>query len=242
MTYTENLLIEERQYSRHRNTIISVLAHDLNNPLSAIISLTQFMYFKTEDTHQKNTAKVMYDAAIRMKDLINNVLDFARGKFSGGIKVDKKPHQMEPIITTVLNEAKVTQGNKTITTHFNLTPSVRCDKVRMSQVFSNLISNAIKHSRTDATIHIDAQISNGRFNFNITNESTPIPDSILRNIFKPFVRFKDRHTGGLGLGLYISKEIVSEHGGDIRVTCSDGCVTFRFNTYTATMHIHYVFC
>ncbi|WP_282638443.1 sensor histidine kinase [Sphingobacterium thalpophilum] len=113
-----------------------------------------------------------------------------------------KPGQnLQLDLTICSEEAKVTQGNKTITTHFNLTPSVRCDKVRMSQVFSNLISNAIKHSRTDATIHIDAQISNGRFNFNITNESTPIPDSILRNIFKPFVRFKDRHTGGLGLGL-----------------------------------------
>ncbi|AIM36865.1 hypothetical protein KO02_09270 [Sphingobacterium sp. ML3W] len=223
---TEELLLEERRYSKRRDTLLSVLAHDLNNPLSAIISLSQFLHNKTEDSREKRTTAIIYDAGLRMKGLIGNILDFARGKLGGGINLQKSPQILEPLIVDILKEVHAADPERDIVIDIQLDQPVICDSGRMAQVFSNLIANAFRHSNNSSSIYINSSIQSDRFIFKIENNGQSIPLYILKNLFKPFVRTKNNEGEGLGLGLYISKEIIIAHGGEVDVQCQDGKVTF----------------
>ncbi|MGB3103614.1 sensor histidine kinase, partial [Sphingobacterium siyangense] len=96
----------------------------------------------------------------------------------------------------------------------------------MAQVFSNLIGNSFRHGWAENTIVIKSSIESDRFIFQIENDGHQIAAPIFNNLFKPFVGRKNQKEGGLGLGLYISKQIITAHSGDIHVKCFDEKVVF----------------
>lgn len=223
---TEALLGEELEYSERRDTLLSVLGHDLKNPLSAVITLSQYLADKLENAKHKQTAKLIYDSSYRMKGLIDNILDFARSKLGTGIHLNKNVVQLDQVILQALREIQTSSLERNVLTHLGAKLPVKCDHERMAQVFSNLIGNSFRHGSAENTIVINSSIESGKFIFQIENDGNKIADSILNNLFKPFVGRKNQNEGGLGLGLYISKQIITAHKGDIHVKCFDEKVVF----------------
>jgi len=223
---TEALLGEELQYSERRDTLLSVLGHDLKNPLSAVITLSQYLADKLENAKHKQTAKLIYDSSYRMKGLIDNILDFARSKLGTGIHLNKNVVELDQVILQALREIQTSSLERKVLTHLGAKLSVKCDHERMAQVFSNLIGNSFRHGSSENAIVINSSIEGGKFIFHIENDGDKIPDSILNNLFKPFVGRKNQNEGGLGLGLYISKQIITAHKGEIHVKCFDEKVVF----------------
>ncbi|GAA4178433.1 GAF domain-containing sensor histidine kinase [Sphingobacterium ginsenosidimutans] len=223
---TEALLGEELEYSERRDTLLSVLGHDLKNPLSAVITLSQYLADKLENAKHKQTAKLIYDSSYRMKGLIDNILDFARSKLGTGIHLNKNVVQLDQVILQALREIQTSSLERKVFTHLGAKLTVKCDHERMAQVFSNLIGNSFRHGSAENTIVINSSIESGKFIFQIENDGNKIADSILNNLFKPFVGRKNQNEGGLGLGLYISKQIITAHKGDIHVKCFDEKVVF----------------
>lgn len=225
---TERRLREERRYSKRRHTVLSVLGHDLKNPLSAVLTLSQSLVQRAPDERQRSTARLIYDAALRMNVVINNIMDFARGKLGGGVTLVKRPAYLNRVIHQAVSELSAGFPERTVL--FDLCEDhpngILCDEAKMGQVFSNLIGNAFRHGVGDEPIRVASYMNADRFFFFVENAGEKLSPVIMRNLFKPFVRREDRKTEGLGLGLYISKQIVDAHGGDIHVVCEDGTVKF----------------
>lgn len=223
---TQALLGEELQYSERRDTLLSVLGHDLKNPLSAVITLSQYLADKLENAKHKQTAKLIYDSSYRMKGLIDNMLDFARSKLGTGIHLNKNLVELDKVILQALREIQTSAPHRKVQTNLGAKHPVTCDHERMAQVFSNLIGNSFRHGLAENTIVIKSSIESDRFIFQIENDGHQIAAPIFNNLFKPFVGRKNQKEGGLGLGLYISKQIITAHSGDIHVKCFDEKVVF----------------
>jgi signal transduction histidine kinase len=173
---------------------------------------------------QKNLAKKIEEVSIRMKGVIDDILDFSSSRFGREIEGYTELVNMEPLIKQILSEFEVMHTHL-ITTNLRLPLYVNCDKNKLGRAIVNLISNAIKHGATDKEIKINAFIEEDNFVFSVTNQISAIPPPNTSDLFKPFVRGSG--SKGLGLGLYVTKEIAKFHQGDMEVVIEGEKITFK---------------
>jgi sigma-B regulation protein RsbU (phosphoserine phosphatase) len=157
-----------------------------------------------------------------MSELIDNVLDFARGRLGGGIGLNLTPAvPLEPLLNQIIAELGVAHPDVVIETSFALSEPVRCDRVRLGQLASNLLGNAITHGTSSKPIRLHAETKSGQLELWIANSGDPIPEAAVARLFQPFFRGEVRDSQqGLGLGLHIASEIAKAHGGTLTVSSS----------------------
>jgi sigma-B regulation protein RsbU (phosphoserine phosphatase) len=172
---------------------------------------------------------MMQKSGIRMVNLVDNVLDFARGRLGGGITPVLSCQPLEPMLQQVIDELQSTHPESIIIAEIALTKPVVADPVRIGQLFSNLLGNALTHGATGAPVTVSAK-TDKQFELTVCNEGTPISAAGMERLFHPFSRGEVRPSQqGLGLGLYIASEIAKAHGGSIGVTSTPEltCFTLR---------------
>ncbi len=218
----EESLGAERRTAELREQFIAVLGHDLRNPLSSINAGMRLLIKQPQNERSAMVIKAVEGSVTRMARLIDDVLDFARGRLGGGIKVvEHSDQQLGPLLEPVIEELRASHPDRTINSHFDLSAGVRCDPGRMRQLLSNLVGNALKHGADTHPINIQASISQGTFELSVTNAGEPIPPEAMTDLFEPFVRQKkSENLQGLGLGLYICSEIAKAHDGTLTATSS----------------------
>lgn len=222
--YLKNILEQERIYSKNRDLILFSLAHDLNNPISIIKLLSQYLEQNLENGTQKILAKKIENTSSRMKGVIDDILDFSNTRFGREIESLTELVSMEQLIQQILSEFEVIH-DRTVLTTLRLPLNVHSDKNKMGRAFVNLISNAIKHGAPHKEIEISAFIEKDNFIFSVTNHlsTSHLPNT--PDLFKPFVRGSG--SKGLGLGLYVTKEIAKFHKGDVEIVREDTKITFK---------------
>ncbi|MDR0264744.1 MAG: GAF domain-containing sensor histidine kinase [Sphingobacterium sp.] len=225
LRYTNIILDNERKYSRKRDIILSSLAHDLNNPLSAVKMLSQFLKEKLSDEKHKKVAKRIEDSSLRMKNMIDDILDFSIEKMGIDSAIKKEPVCMESLIKQVLDEF-APQVIRFVSLRINIHRNVICNKTKIGRAISNLISNSIKHGRPGKKIEIDSYIKNNNFVFQIENHIIRTKSKSFQNLFSPFE--KSEQSDGLGLGLYIVQQIARIHSGEIQFILREDKITFKF--------------
>jgi signal transduction histidine kinase len=219
---SELALANERHRTELRDQFVAVISHDLRNPLSAVQTAAKNMLRLPLEERAMRAAKVIDRSAARMSGLIENVLDFARGRFSGGLPVmlvldDTLDEMLEQVIT----EMRTAHPDRVIEASFELSRPVICDRARIAQLLSNLVGNALMHGTPGTPVSVRARADAGGFELSVTNQGEPIPADAIARLFKPFARAAGApSTRGLGLGLYIASEIACAHGGRLDVTSS----------------------
>lgn len=205
-----------------REQFIAILGHDLRNPLQAVYSAGVLLEKKVTDPVLQGVAARIRVNVKRMSSLINDVLDFARGKLGEGMAV--KIAEVEDIdagLNAVVREFQDGQPNRQIVANISVTRKVRCDLGRVQQVASNLIGNALKHGSPSDPVKVFARAENSDMILNVWNAGEPIPPESIGKICEPFWRQSPNgNREGLGLGLYICSEIVRAHGGTLSVRSS----------------------
>lgn len=228
---TEQSLLDERNTSVLREQFIAVLGHDLRNPLAAIDSGMRLLLRTPLNDKATAIVGMVQGSVSRMAGLIDNVMDFARGRLGGGLTLDRRTSdQLEPLLRQVVSELQTGASDRFIEAEFALTSPVNCDHRRIGQLASNLLGNALRYGTVDKPIRFKAAIADGWFEISVTNPGVPIDPAMLENIFQPFSRGTSKpDMQGLGLGLYISDEIARAHGGriDVASTPTETCFTFR---------------
>ena len=225
----QSSLLDERATSALREQFIAVLGHDLRNPLMAITAGAALLL-----RHPGRTADIVagiQQSTSRMAGLIENVLDFARGRLGSGLTLDRNASEpVGPILHQVIEELRLAHPERIIEVEFAFTETVNCDRGRLAQLFSNLLGNSITHGAADQPIRVRASTSAGVFQISVANGGEPIPPAAMEQLFQPFFRGSVRPSqNGLGLGLYIASEIARAHGGVLEVssTSAETCFTFR---------------
>jgi signal transduction histidine kinase len=229
---SEATLAKERELAELREQFIAVLGHDLRNPLAAVSLGTQMIA-----RHPERAADLVgqiEQSLTRMSALIDDVMDFARGRLGGGLILkldDDEP--LEPTLVQVVQELQSTHPDRRVELALSLEEPVRCDRTRMAQLLSNLLANALTFGSAAHPVRVSGSTLAGTFRLAVANSGDPIPPAAMYKLFQPFVRGTVRRSGeGLGLGLYIAAEIARAHGGQLAVasTPAETCFTLRMPT------------
>ncbi|MDB6132664.1 MAG: Sensor protein [Verrucomicrobiales bacterium] len=228
---SESQLQEVREISQLREQFIGVLGHDLRNPLNAISMGTMLLSESPLEPEDKEVVRMMDRSISRMSELIDDVVDFTRGRLGGGIPIGEKlPEPLEPMLWGVIGEMSAVRPDRKIETTFALSGEVSFDRKRLSQLFANLLSNAIFHGKPGTPVQVRATGGGvEELKLSVSNAADPIPPEVLARLFKPFSRGEPSgHQEGLGLGLYIASEIARSHGGSLSVISNEQETIFTF--------------
>jgi PAS domain S-box-containing protein len=202
-----------------RDQLISVLGHDLRNPLSAIlVSVSHMLDVRDLPDALLRSATRIAASAKRMSRILDDLLDFSMGRFLQGIPVVRSPGDLELICRRVVDELTVVHPHHAVQIAAHGDLRGQWDSGRLGQAVSNLVANAVKHGADPIRLVADG----GRpdtVRVEVANGGPPIPSDLMPILFRPFVSKSDGRPG-LGLGLYVVQEIARAHGGTIEVHSS----------------------
>lgn len=221
----------EREAARLRDQFIAVLGHDLRNPLGAVLAGTRLLSNADGLGERERRIVAQMESTIeRANSLIDDVLDFARGKLGDGLTLVIDPDRSLPtMLDHVVQEMRVIYPDRSFETRLSIDHKVHCDPDRIAQMASNLLANAVTHGSDDSAVLLEARTTDDVFTLAVTNSGERISEPALSQLFRPFFRGQVSNTRkGLGLGLYIVSEIARAHRGNMDVASTDdhSCFTF----------------
>ncbi|MDD4183703.1 MAG: HAMP domain-containing sensor histidine kinase, partial [Candidatus Omnitrophica bacterium] len=223
---TEEALKEAAELKSHFTSMVS---HELRTPLAAIkesISIVMDQTAGPLNDDQKDFLDISKRNVDRLARLINDVLDYQKlesGKFEFHIQENDMNEIIKEVKNTMIHVAKDKSLNIELNLDENL-PKIKCDKDKIIQVLTNLISNAIKFTEKGA-ITIISEKGDNVIEIKVKDTGIGIKNEDLPRLFRAFEqleRGKDRKTGSTGLGLAISREIIEKHRGKIWVESEFG--------------------
>lgn len=229
---TRGLLADERETAELREQFIAVLGHDLRTPLGSILMAVEVGKRKEPDSTMRTLLDHVGRSAHRISALVDDVVDFTRGRMGGGIALElRREDNLHLAFEQIIEELRGLHPERRIVARLEPIPTLLCDRGRMGQMLSNLLNNALVHGDPVRPVEVAVREANGVFQLTVTNAGPRIPDEVRRQLFKPFWRgsVKVAREGlGLGLGLFIVSEIARSHGGSIEVLTSDTTTSFIY--------------
>lgn len=213
---------EEARSAALRERLMGIASHDLKNPLSAVLQAAALLGNSPRlEAREKRYVQHIKSSAERMTHLIVQLLDLTRVRLGGGLPLEKKRTRLHEQVRQVADELKMAHPERGISLELEEI-ELDADPDRLAQVASNLLGNALKHSPADTPVSVWLRRENGAAVLEVKNRGRLIPEQMQTQIFEPFVQYGDRAAReGLGLGLYISREIVRAHGGVLTCTSSE---------------------
>jgi signal transduction histidine kinase len=222
----DRLVAQLEDTVRLNETLAAVVGHDLRTPLQAILNGAEVMR-RTPGVPElgvRNAERIL-SAGRRMARMIQELLDFARARQAGGIPVTVGPADLAAIAGRIVDEQGDASPGRQLRLEVRGDPVGRWDADRLEQLVSNLLANAVSHGSPEAPITIGVDgTAPGRVSLTFHNAGA-IPPELLPTLFEPFRRSEPRDATrreGLGLGLYIVKQIALAHGGRIDVRSEPG--------------------
>ncbi len=206
--------------TQYRDRFFGMLGHDLRGPINAIglcaALLTEGPDRSADD--QRWVARILRSCD-RLDHMVKDIIDFTRGRFGEPMRIIRVRADLRTVIRDIISEIQCANPAAMI----NLSAADACagewDSERLSQLLWNLVTNAIQHVKAKQ-VDVKVETEKDQVLIAVHNEGQPIPPDFLASIFNPLMREgnSDRHPAGLGLGLFICKEIVKAHGGTIVAT------------------------
>jgi signal transduction histidine kinase len=226
----ELALMDAEEAGRLRDQFVAVLGHDLRNPVQSITMGAQVLESILPDGREQRIAVHIQRSTQRMAELITNILDFARGRLGSGLNVLlERSHDLAGDLEHAISEIQRANPDTQIIVSTSLQHVFRCDRRRVSQLLSNLVSNAVTHGATDKPVHVSLRSDEREFELTVVNAGEAIEQDKIGRLFEPFTRGTSAAPRpGLGLGLFIASEIAKAHAGKIEVVSSSKETRFVF--------------
>jgi sigma-B regulation protein RsbU (phosphoserine phosphatase) len=229
----ERAIISEREaIAKFQQQLLGIVGHDLRNPLAALTTGLSILDEVAKGVPLiASVVRRLSSSTHRMTRIVDQLLDVTRARLGGGIPMEPRDVQLLPLAKATVEELVLAYP----TTAFELVNSVpvsgHWDPDRLSQVLSNLMSNAAQYGRQQAPVLLEIAQSGELATITVsnTNRDRPIPPELIDVLFDPYRRgqAEAKHHVGLGLGLYIVHEIVTAHGGRIDVESTESTTVFR---------------
>jgi signal transduction histidine kinase len=224
----EKTIEQLKEIDRLKSEFLTSMSHELRTPLNSIIGFADVLLQGIDGDLPDlalNDIRLIHSSGQHLLALINDILDLAKIE-AGGLELMREPLDVQEMVKDVLAASSSLVKNKPVEIQVNLPeqplPPVYADKLRLSQVLINLVSNAAKFTH-EGSITIKAEVranQSDRMRIAVIDTGIGIPPDKLETIFDRF-RQADQATtrkyGGTGLGLAISRNLVQMHGGDLKV-------------------------
>lgn len=219
-----------------RNQFLSIASHELKTPITLLKGYAQLLEERARQRGDATSARplaTMNRQVDRMARLIDDLLDVSRIE-SGKVRFDMRPFELAAAVREIVQE--VAESARGFTVHFEDGAGetwVHGDRMRIQQVVTNLLTNAVKYSGESRDVEACLEPRDGRAVVSVTDAGIGIPERQQKDVFELYFRGANasaNNYGGLGLGLFISKTILDRHGGEIAVASREGAgSTFSFS-------------
>ncbi|MDQ4016430.1 MAG: sensor histidine kinase [Thermoproteota archaeon] len=198
-----------KDHDRMQHEFINVAAHELRTPIQAIIGYSDLFYLRTES--REEAIKAITRNAERLETLTRDILDVTRIE-GHRLDLNKEKFDISEVVASAIEDTRRRVDYSNI--KFEYSPRkilVEADRMRVSQVLSNLLNNAVKFTK-QGTVYISAENKDGQLMVSVKDTGSGIDPEIMPRLF---TKFTTRSQTGTGLGLFISKSIIEAHGGRI---------------------------
>jgi signal transduction histidine kinase len=219
-----------RQTKTATDLFIGILGHDIRNPLGTILMSTEVLV-RTGQLERRAAAPIA-NAAARIKAIIEQVVDFTRAQSEGMMPIERVPGNLAEQLAKIVQETQVRHPGRTLRLETTGDFDGHWDEGRMGQLLSNLMNNALLYGAPDSAVDVKLWATAERVFFSVHNDGEPIPPDERERIFQPLERgirrdeqAQQREPSGLGLGLFICREIVRAHGGTLDLDSTAGTGT-----------------
>jgi signal transduction histidine kinase len=207
-TLAESASFYAKEALRSKDLLVGILSHDIRNPLQQIM-----------------ISGNIGECARRIDDLIDNLLDMTRARLGAGLQLNRSSMDMGIVGHQIVDEVRTAHPDHTITLDLSPNLSGSWDRARVGQVFANLLSNAVQYGFKGYPIHVTISGKDDAVEVIVHNSGQAISADEIGGIFDPISRAgsnvrDNRRSLNLGLGLYITQQILAAHGGTIAVTSS----------------------
>jgi signal transduction histidine kinase len=225
---TESLHHYSSKIDASKDLFLSILSQDLSHPLSNITTAAG-LALRIGRLHERQAMLVseIIESAARASETVAHLLDLTRARLGSGLPVVSEPMDMGFVTRKVVDEMRAMHPRRDIKLEISGDLKGSWDKARIGQLLSNLLGNAVRYGFADSQIGVTVGGLTEEVVLSVYNEGVPIPPSAIPEIFHSLNRAaaqdgEDHPTAiNLGLGLYITEEIVTAHGGAIAVTSSE---------------------
>lgn len=220
---TEATLHYSQMLEHTREQFLAILGHDLRNPLSAIVmGATVLTAADSLDDTQARIATRILSSAGRMDRMVHDLLDLTRTRLGSGIPIKPTHMDLAPVFHQVIAELEAVYPDCDLQCELKGDLSGEWDCDRLNQVITNLVANALQYGGKHGPVRVVGDEHGNEVELRVHNEGPAIAESALKTIFEPMTRQPSRghdaNATGLGLGLYIAREVVTAHGGTVVAT------------------------
>ena len=222
----------ERDAQQKKNDLIMYMAHDLKTPLTSIIGYLTLLSEEKDISKesQEKYIKIALDKSLRVEELTNQFFDITRYDLHS-MPINKKEINISYLLEQLVDECYPMLEKNDLKCNLDIPDKVMYlgDGDKLARAFDNLLKNAINYSYKGTTIEIKLEQIEDKIKITFKNKGDKIPEYKLNKIFEKFYRGDDSRTsstGGAGLGLAITKEIIELHGGTISVKNDDEYIEF----------------
>ena len=221
---------EAQQALRLRDQFLSIAAHELKTPLTALLGNTQLIQRRIARTHtfterDQRVLQVINQQSQRLSRMVEALLDISRIR-GGTLSIERTSVDLSALAERLVDEVQPSLERHSIEIHIPNSPvMVTGDALRLEQVFQNIIQNAIKYTPQGGKIALEITREGDQACVAVTDPGIGIPSKALPNLFRQFYRAgnaQSHHIAGMGLGLYVVREIVALHDGRVEVESTEG--------------------
>jgi PAS domain S-box-containing protein len=216
----ERRRIEAEDQTRFAETFVGMLGHDLRNPLNAIVMTTRLLRRIAKAPNEVNAVERVSASAHRMSNMVGQLLDLTRSRLAGGITIERHSIDLCGVVSEVVDELRRAYPGRQISWNGGGGIPASVDRDRLAQVVSNLVGNALEHGDPARPVTIGLAPADHWVQLSVHNHGRPVDPDRLPFLFEPFSRtmIRGERSKGLGLGLFITQQIIAAHGGRIEVS------------------------
>jgi signal transduction histidine kinase len=213
----------QREHFQFRAEMLSIASHELRTPLTGLRwSQESLLNHKLAPKAERHALEIMYDSTLRLQESIEDILQLANLESGKPQRLFIKPADVREIINGIIAMERLTAERKRVAIIFSdKWPEklpLECDIQRIKRVFSNLIGNAIKYSNSDTQIMIDYRQADGQHIISIQDHGIGVPAAEQSKVWDGFYRASNttaHDVTGTGMGLFLTRSIVEQHGGHV---------------------------
>jgi signal transduction histidine kinase len=219
---------DQRRAQELQRLLVGIVGHDLRNPLGVIATSAALLATSALDPRQQQAVARIRRASESIGSLAQQLLDYTVIQAGRRVPISPRETTLGEILGAILDEFRAVHPNRAVRADAVCEGEVAWDSERVRRLLGNLLSNAVKYGDRAAPIVIACREERDAVALDVTNRGPTIPPDRLARIFEPLQQGDDaaRHGGGIGLGLFIAREIAHAHGGSIEARSADGATTF----------------
>ena len=219
------------EVERYRNLLLGMLGHDMRSPLNTIVTTASYLSALNAGEQVSTAATRLVRSGASMQSLLDDLVDFNRTRLGLGVKVVPTDIDLAAVVADELEQLRGAHPSRCIELNATGDNRGRWDGARLQQMLRNLVVNAIQYGATNTPVRVGLRGDKSEVRIEVANTGPPIEPAALREIFDPLKRGSAQENnqvagGGLGLGLFIVREIAKAHGGETEVRSQSGETVF----------------